>query len=232
MTTDRVELVTGVGILLYRQNDPDQVLISREIQYKELTGKLAGQWGTTGFETQELKADGIPENHREVIERYFHEEIRVVKGNVDIPYDLEEAKLCIARISPPEKAAWVHVYHTPVSDDFKSEIGECSDEISEVQWASCKKILAFRGTRFEKIIRPPGYEILQEHVWFIDGMFRHEERIYPNPLNLPPWEVYQLIEQGFSQDQALSLLGYAYAPRILRESSDLIRLLSPQRYSY
>lgn len=223
ITADRIELVTGIGVLLYRASNPDQILISREIKYKELTGKLVGEWATTGYETQEFKPDGVLESHREVIERYSSEEIRVIRGRAYIPSNLEETKLCVARISPPEMAAWIHTYHLPVSDDFEAEVGDFKDEIGEVAWASCRKLLSLKETPLQILLRPASFEILQEHIWAQKEVSRRDVQDYPDPFNLPPWRVYRLLEAGFTQDEALSQLGID--PRPLRESSALIRSL-------
>ncbi|TSC66302.1 MAG: hypothetical protein CEO21_212 [Microgenomates group bacterium Gr01-1014_80] len=124
ITVERIELVTGVGTLLFRRSNPDQVAIARENNFKKLTGKLAGQWATTGYETRDPKPDGFMETFREVIDRYCREEIGVIRGQIYIPDNLEEAKLCVARISHPDDEAWVHVHDLPVSDDFEIVVGD------------------------------------------------------------------------------------------------------------
>ncbi len=222
VTSERIESVTGIGVLLYRSTNPDQILIAREAQYKRLTGKLVGEWATTGYETQESKPSGVLETYREVIDRYSTEEIRKIRGQIYIPDNLEEARLCSARISEPEMAAWVHAYHFPVSDDFEAEIGDFKGEISEIVWSSCRKLLVLRGTALEILLRPAAYEILQEHIWALEGRPRSGD--YFNPVNLPPWEFYDIMEQGApSQDAALCQLGIDPWP--LANSAVLIRSL-------
>lgn len=218
--SNRIEFVAGVCPLIYKECEHTQVLITRELTAKEATGKLAGMWGL-GYETVEEK-DGIVETHQEAIARYFQEELKVTKGEVYLPQDLDKAKICIVRISPPEMAAWVHVYPCPVSGDFEAEPGDFKDEVGQPLWIDLNKILAAeRGSR-RILFRAGTYEIIEEHV-IRQEVTKRGVRIYHNPKNLPPWQIYRLMEQGFSQTEALSRLGVD--PKPLLDSQVLIHSL-------
>lgn len=222
LTSERVELVTGIGILLYRQSNPDQVLATKENNAKELTGKLAGQWVPSGYETHDLNSNGLPETYAEVIDRYGKEEIRKLGGQIFIPERLEESKLLIARISPPEMAAWVHSFRIPVSDDFEVEPGDFENEIGDATWVSAQKLLDLKGTDLQILLRAGSYEILEAHVMINQGLTTGFG-IHENPVNLPNWQTYRLMEKGVTQDVALSQLGID--PQPLKDSSALIRSL-------
>lgn len=237
MLIDRIELVAGVCPLVYRQDRPRVVLLTQELTSKKLTGKLAGQWGP-GYETRE-SVNGRLESHREAIERYFEEEV-VLGSNVTIPDEdtLKENKLCIARISPPEQAAWVHAYPFPVQADVRVRRGARKKEIGKVAWVDLEAVLAMKGTPNEIIFRPGTYEILEKHrerLIFIQAQKQNglcfEVGYFPSPVNLPDWRVYDLMERNngtvaLTQNRALSRLGIDSRP--LRASLSLIRSLQSQ----
>lgn len=226
---ERVEKVAGVCPVLYKPSNPEMVLILQENEWKRQTGKLANMWGLP-YETVEPNGFDLLESHKEAIGRCTGdinnsgEEIRVLRGAVLIPEDLERSKLSIVRISPPEIAAWVHAYACPVTEDFLAERGRFYKEIGGLVWANASRLLATqRGRERIKPLRAGTYEILPD----LFASLRDETRpvgIYPNPFNLPPWEIYDLLEAGLSQREALSRVGID--PKILEDSHFLIHSLA------
>lgn len=217
MINSRVELVAGVCPLLYYPEDPYKVLVIRELTAKKLTGKLAGMWGL-GYETVEQGED-----HRATIHRFFQEEITVVKGRVFIPEDLEAAKLCVVRISLPEMSAWLHVYACPVSADSILSAGNFEQEVKNPLWIDAKKILEVEKGAQRILFRAGTYEILKSHLVRLSDPDNFNPLIYEDPINLPPREVYRLMEGGLSQIEALCQLGID--PRPLEQSLALIHSL-------
>lgn len=233
-TSERIEVVKGVCALIYRVVDPKTVLISQELEAKELTGKLASQWGL-GYET--VKKEGrVWETDRTAIKRCIGsdgEEVKVVEGSMFIPDSLDDSKLCIVRISPPDIGAWVHAYPVPVSDDFAVTRGKLRKEMGEVAWASCEDILEMiedeRKRARISIFRPGTFEILTQHLQRQAEEKIFEVGIFPEPINLPPWEVYSLMERTkgrrkLTQSEALSQLGID--PQPLEDSLALVHSLS------
>lgn len=232
-TSERIEIVRGVCALIYRATDPKTVLISQELEAKELTGKLANQWGL-GYETVKKEA-GVWETDRTAIERCVGpdgEEVKITKGSMFIPDTLDDSKLCIVRISPPDKDAWVHAYSVLVSDDFAITQGKFRKEMGEVAWASCKDILEIiedeRIRARLSIFRPGTYEILTQHLQRQSKENSFEVGIVPEPINLPRWEVYNLMRakgrKRLTQGEALSQLGID--PKPLEDSLVLVHSLS------
>lgn len=227
MGTTRVEgeKITGVCPVLYKPEDPTHILIVRELTDKELTGKLAGMWGI-GYETVEASFGEKGESHRQTIERFLKEEIGVTNGQVMIPEALNDVKLAVVRISPPDMQAWVHAYAFPVSGDFTATRGAFQDEVDGPVWIDCKTILEIGNNGHRQIFRAGTYEIVTSHIARLQNP-SSPVIVEPNPLNLPPWEFFRLREQGFNQTEALSRLGID--PQPLADSHHLIRsLLRPK----
>lgn len=215
MAGERIELLAGVCPVLYKPNQPYSVLMTQELTTKELTGKVAGMWGPP-FETVE-----VGENHRQALERCFEEEIRITRGKAFIPVDLEEAKLCIVRVSPPESAAWVHAYSVPVSADFEAVRGDFMDEVGHPEWVNCSRVLDAEKGNNRIIFRPATYEIIRAHLARLSKPIGFIPREVETPINLPDWELFHLIDQGVSQIEALFQLGID--PQPLLNSRFLIR---------
>lgn len=217
MIDSRAELVAGVCPLLYYPEEPHKVLITRELTAKKLTGKLAGMW-ELGYETVEQRED-----HRAAIYRFFQEEVRIVDGRVFIPKELEAVKLCVVRISPPEMAAWIHVYACPVSEDLILSAGNFRYEVENLLWVDSCKILEMENEAKRILFRAGTYEILKSHLARLSNPDNFKPLICENPINLPNWEVYRLMEEGLSQSEALCQLGID--PRPLEQSMALIHSL-------
>ncbi len=218
MIDQKAELVAGVCPLLFKQEQPETVLVVHELTAKKITGKYVGMWGL-GYETVEAG-----ETHRQAIDRYFQEEVRVIQGQVFTPEDLEASKLCIVRISPPEMEAWVHAYPYPVSKDFAVERGDFKDEIGRSAWVDATKVLELEGSRNGIIFRPGTYEIIRAHLEKLLQPDSFVTRIHATPSNLPNWDLFRLLEEGFNQIEALYHLGID--PTLLSNSPDSIRSLS------
>lgn len=213
---DRIELVAGVCPLLYKADNPDSVLITRELRYKEQTGKLAGMLGF-GYESVE---EG--ESYRDATLRYFQEELKPVAGKMYIPDDLEASTLCITRISPPEMQAWVHAFSIPVSSDFEAVRGSEVDEIDGPWWVDARKILQIERTKAGSVFRCGTFEIALAHMVKLKNT-DFNPKICDTPINLPDWRLYRLMEEGFSQNEAMCRVGLD--PQLLANSQELVRLL-------
>lgn len=214
--SSRVEFIAGVCPVLYKPSDTARILMIPELTAKEATGKLAGMWGPP-FETVE---EG--ETHRQAIERcIFDEETKVRQGRIFIPDNLQDTRLCVVRISPPEVAAWVHAYSIPVSDDFEVERGNFNHEVGNPEWVDCQTVIEAEKGANRIVFKPATYEIIKAHIERLSnpGQFQHKEVL--TPVNLPDWRIYQLIEGGVSQFEALFLSGVDPTP--LLNSEELIR---------
>ncbi len=217
MIDSRIELVTGVCPVLYYPEDHQKVLVVRELTAKRQTGKLAGMWGL-GYETVEPGED-----HRAAINRFFLEEVKIVDGTVFIPDNLEESKLCVIRISPPEIAAWLHVYACPVSEDLIVSNGSFQQEVQFPLWMDVDRILRAESNSNRILFRAGTYEIVKSFLAKLNLGKNFVPQEYFDPINIPPVEIYNLMEQGLSQSEALCRLGID--PTQLEQSHYLIHSL-------
>lgn len=220
MPHERVELIAGVCPIIYRESEPTKVLVVPELTAKEVTGKFSRMWGL-GYETVE---EG--ESHWETIRRFFIEEVRAREGEIVLPLDLEPTKIAIIRISPPEMAAWVHAYPCPVPDSFEARRGNFVDEVGAPVWLDTQAILGEEQGPNRMIFRAGTYELVRAFENRLAHPTDNTVAIIPTPINLPDWRVYRLIEQGFSQTEALSQLGID--PQPLLSSWERVRSLSQQ----
>lgn len=173
-------------------------------------------WGP-GFETVDKKPNGQMETHPETIARFFEEEVKVKQGRIFIPEDLESSRLAVVRISPAENQAWVHAYPVPVSEDFIPQRGSFEDEVGQPRWVDGRKVLNAAGTSNEIVFRTGTYEILRNHLSKFMPDIISTSHFVDSPINLPNWDIYDLMKKGVNQIKALSLLGIDPSPLLRAE---------------
>lgn len=199
------ELEAGVCPFIVHPSDPDLFLAVTELQNKEYTYKVAGTLGP-GFETVK-KEEG--EGHIDTVNRFFREEILVLRGQVFIPDPLEEAKLCRVQLS---SNTWVAVYPIRVSEDFVAAIGTEKHEIAGPLWLSRRRSLETIEGPGRVLFRTGTKEILECFRDRYDYNLQFPPREYSEPLKPFPSEVFDWISKGASSTEALSRSGIDPSP--------------------
>jgi len=194
------EIEAGVCPFIVHPSNPDLFLAVIELQNKEYTYKVAGTLGP-GFETVK-REEG--EDHIGAINRFFREEILVLRGQVFIPDPLEAAKLCKVQLSPD---TWVAVYPMRVSDDFVAGIGTEKHEIAGPLWLSRRRSLETTAGSGRVLFRTGTNEILECYRDRYDYSLQFPLREYSEPLKPFPPEVFDWIRKGATSTEALSLSG-------------------------
>ncbi len=210
MIDSRVELISGVGAVIYRQNNPHQVLMTTEKNSKEESGKLQGQLGFP-YETVEPG-----ESHAQAMDRLLQEEVAVTAGRIAIPHPLESAKLSIVRVSKPEVGAWLHAYQISATQDSQFRRGSFDHEVGEPVWVDVRRILATQGTQ-RVLFKGGTSEIARAHLAHLENPHQLRSLIVEKPTELPNWEIYELMKKGFTQIEALSQLGIDPTPFLRSE---------------
>lgn len=215
-----LEQEAGICPFITHPKESDFFLAIMELENKEYSYKLAGMFGP-GFETVK-REEG--ESHRGAIDRFFIEEVTKVRGQVFIPNNLEEAKLCKVQLTP---GAWVAVYPVSVSEDFEAGIGTARKEVSTPIWLSRSRTLrAISEGSGRLLFRTGTKEILESYRNRFDYGLQYPTREYPDPMRPFPPEVFEKMQQGITPFEALSQSGIDPIPLI--NSLLSIHLLSRQ----
>lgn len=195
MVIESVERVTGVGALVVSPND--QFLCITELRPKRLTGKLAGM-KSLPMETVEGG-----ESHQEALIRLFQEEVKIgVDNSLDKPL-----KLCTGQLTP---GVWLHAYLFDVNSELVIQSGSELNEIGEVSWMSIEDVLKSEvgNLRF----RPGVREVLLSFREYRKNPANFQPKAYHTMIDRVPEEIFDLIDSGLSQREALSRLGYYLQP--------------------
>lgn len=192
-----VEVDTGVCPFITIPEDQERGFLAiKEARWKRSSRKLAGMIAPP-FET--LNQD---ESHKDGLIRSFQkEELTVLEGEVQIPDNLTSAKFCIVQLSP---GVVLHVYSLFASADIILGQGSEDDVLDPPFWVPFSEVLESE-TRDPLRFRPGVLEIVKSYLDFKKSKLL-EPTIFLKTAFSVPGAVYDLLETGLSQTEALSRL--------------------------
>lgn len=190
MVESFIEQVAGVGALTIYENC---FLGVQEGRPKRKTAKLSGMWSLP-METVE---DG--ETHSDALIRLWQEEITpgAEAGKIEL-----KNELCIVQLTP---GVWLHSYIFESTSCFPAALGSSRGEILGARWISISEVLndPIGSLRF----RPGVYETVLSYSQYRSKKDDWSALIFPQTRVQVPSQVYDLIESGVSQNEALLHLG-------------------------
>lgn len=223
-TSERIEVVAGVCPLIIHPINTNLYLGIQEKTWKRETNKLAGMW-SPAFETVEPG-----ESHLEALKRCIGgksgqplgEEIGLKRGVLTLAKDVDTALLCKVQLSP---GVWLYVYPVVASKDLVVGRGSKGNEVESPAWMSADLILEslFKPKQFS--FRPGVLEIVKSFKDWRSNIFTYQPRIFESPVNSVPYRVFDLLESGISQSEALSRLGLGPQRLLVPDSSGHFLLL-------
>lgn len=204
MATEITERIAGVGAFIVRRGSPRHFMAIIEARGKRVTNKLAGMVSAP-FETVEPG-----ETHRQALERALHqqgnagqEELVIVGGGILIPDSLDESKLCLVQLSPD---VWLHAYLLEATPDLAVRRGIGDDMAGQPEWVGIDEVLRTEDGSNRFRFRPGMIEIVKSYLTYTRDRSGFERMVYHKPVNLVPSSVFDMIEAGASQTEALSRL--------------------------
>ncbi|OGE43232.1 hypothetical protein A3B45_00725 [Candidatus Daviesbacteria bacterium RIFCSPLOWO2_01_FULL_39_12] len=219
MVQEAAEIKAGVCPLIINSTNPNLYLGVQERTWKRETNKLAGMW-SPAFETVEPG-----ESHLATLKRCIGagcgEEISIVGGEITIPDNLDNSLLCKVQLS---SGIWLYVYPLVASNDLEVVTGLYTHEVQTPAWISDSLVVASKYRPGNFTFRPGVLEISESLREQKANRWTYRPRIYENPVNSVPTEVFDLLEAGISQNEALYRLGLG--PQQLLKPDPSGRLLS------
>lgn len=192
------ERTTGVGALIVVADThrPDFLTIE-ETRTKRSSGKLKGM-RSLPMETVE---DG--ETHQQALARLLQEEVRL--NTVCLAGELIRLKLGRYELTP---GVVLHAYVIEAPRDSGISVGSGVD-VQRPEWTSIEEVLA--TSRGSLRFRPGVKEIITTYLDYLQDKESFQQVIYSSDelANTVPNDVYDLIDQGTNETEALSQLGLA-----------------------
>lgn len=192
---DIIENKSGVGAFIVAPERPDSFLAITELTSKRSSNKLCGMYSPP-FETVE---DG--ETHQDALRRVFTEELRIIRGEVPIPKDLESAKLCVVQLSPN---VWLHTYLLQASEGTIFRLGDMKHEVGMSFSAKIKDVIESGNDPTSLIYRPASIEIAYSYLKYLRDPQNFQPLIYQKTFHSVPAEIFDRLERQANQNEALS----------------------------
>ncbi len=190
------EQVAGVGAFIVVPSIPELGFLTIEEQSsKRLTNKLKGM-RSLPMETIE-----IGENHQQALERLFREEVRIPV--ISHPDNLTRLKLSTCELT---EGVILHAYLIELAPTLHpfGEIGSHKDEVGNVDWTNTMDVLMAKGSlRF----RPGVFEVVSSYIGYRARPETFTPFVYTRLRDQVPMGIFDLMEQGISQTEALSRFG-------------------------
>lgn len=195
------ERVAGVGALVIRGDGWQDVLSRcfltvRELCDKRASNKLAGMLSIP-METVEPGEDLTS-----ALGRMFEEEV-VIDG-LDRDALESRIKLCKCELRP---GVALHTFLITPQRKIRIQIGSHPEEVNGASWTMISDVVSSYVRPYE--FRPGVYESIQSYIRFLNDPNRFETQFfaYDELRCTVPEGIFDLIDSGFTQKEALSRLG-------------------------
>lgn len=212
MSVELEEKVAGVGALVVCPDWLDRGFLTvKELRTKRSTNKLAGM-RSIPMETVE---EG--ETHNQALQRMLCEEIT---PSIYLGSNLDNILLCRSQLSP---GIFLYSYLLEVPWPISFRLGTDTLDVTDPMWIPRTSVL-YPDPVNSFAFRPGVYETLTSFSRRLDNPQKFEAATFVNLKNLVPTEAFDLMDQGFSQTEALSRLGLVQQPYPEFQSLDRSRL--------
>ncbi|EKD90799.1 MAG: hypothetical protein ACD_30C00090G0020 [uncultured bacterium] len=200
MNIESEERIAGVGALIVCPEWMDRGFLSiEELRAKRSTNKLAGM-RSIPMETVEGE-----ETHNQALQRMFREE---TIPSMNLGSSLDRTLLCSAQLSP---GVVLYSYLIEVPWIIKFSSGADTQDVIEPRWIPRTSVLYPDPVNLFAF-RPGVYETLVSYNRRLDNPQNFIPETFVNLKNLVSTEVFDLMDQGLSQTEALSRLGLVQQP--------------------
>lgn len=200
MSLELEEKVTGVGALIVCPGWMDRGFLTiKELNSKRSTNKLAGM-RSLPMETVEAG-----ETHNLALKRMFFEE---TIPNPWLGGLLDTTLLCKAQLSPGV-VLYSYLVEAPWQTTFS--LGSDTQDVTDPHWMPRSRVL-FPENNNHFAFRPGVFETIMSYNHRLRDPQNFEPQTFINLKNAVPDRVFDLMDQGVSQTEALSQLGLLPEP--------------------